>query len=53
MVSNVVPDLLMDALTGIILGVLTNINVVDASVFVRVMTVFEFVMPRPLEGFRN
>ena len=56
-VSGVAVDLLMDALTDIIRGVPTNINV-DASVNVNVnvfsgkMTAFEFAMPGVSEGFR-
>ena len=54
MASAVADDLLMDALTDIILGVLTKIRVdvlleVDVNVFAGVMTAFEFVMPGPLE----
>ena len=41
-VSNVVVDLLTKSFTGIILGVLTNI---DVDVLLGVMTAFEFVIP--------
>ena len=49
-VSNSAVDLLMDVLTGIILGVLNNIDV--DVLFSGVITAFEFVMPDPLEDFR-
>ena len=45
----------MDALTGIIRGVLTNINVgvlVDLNVFAGAITTFEFAMPGSFEDFR-
>ena len=50
-------DLLIDASTGIIRGVRTNISVgvfVDVNVimFGGVMTAFEFAMSGPLEEFR-
>ena len=58
-VSNVAVDLLMDALTGIILGLLANNIGVDVLVevnvnaFAGVITAFDFPMPgRPLEEFR-
>ena len=49
MVIIVALDLLMDTLTGMIRGVLTNIDVealsnVDFKVFTGVMTAFKFVM---------
>ena len=47
-VPNTAVDLLMDALTEIIRGVLTNIDVdvlVDVNVFVDLMPAFEFAMP--------
>ena len=51
--SNVAVGLLMDALTDVILEVLANIDVdvldADVNAFVGIMTVFEFVMPGPLE----
>ena len=54
----IVPDMAveMDALTGLMRVVLTNIDVdvlmdVNANVFAGVMTAFEFVMPDPLEEF--
>ena len=55
--SNVAVDLLMDALTEIIRGVLTNIGIgvlVDnnLNVFAGVMAAFEFDMPRPIEEVR-
>ena len=43
-VSNVAVDLLMDALTGIIRGVLTNI---DIDMFAEVIAAFDFAMPGP------
>ena len=56
-VSNVAVDLLMDAFTAIIRGVLNNIDVgilvdVNVDVFGDVMTAFEFIMTGPLEDFR-
>ena len=43
-VSNVAVDLLMDALTDIIRGVLTNI---DIDMFAKVIAAFDFAMPGP------
>ena len=56
-VSNMAVDLLMDALSSIIRGVLTKIAVdvlvdVNVKVFAGVMTAFEFVMSGTLEDFR-
>ena len=48
-VSNVAVDLLMDALTAIMLEVLISM---DVNVFVGVMPAFEFAMSSPLENFR-
>ena len=48
-VSNVVVDLLMKSFTGIILDVLTNI---DVDVLLGVMSAFEFVIPGRCEDFR-
>ena len=51
-VSNVAVDLLMDAFTAIIRGVLNNIDVdVLVNVFGDVMTAFEFVISDPLKEF--
>ena len=51
-VSDVAVDLLMDALTRMMLGALTNIGVdVNVNVFAVVMTSFEFVLPAPSEEF--
>ena len=51
--SNMALELLMDALTGIKHGVMTNIDI-DMVVerFAGVMPSFKFVMPGPLEEFR-
>ena len=49
-VSGVAVNLLMDALTGLICGIRTNIRVI---VFADVMTAFEFPMSDPLENFRS
>ena len=54
--SDVAVDLLLDALTGIIRGVRTNMGDdmlvdVNANVLALLMTVFEFDMPDPLEEF--
>ena len=48
-VSNVAVDLLMDALTAIMLEVLISM---DVNVFAGVMSAFEFAMSSPLENFR-
>ena len=52
--SNVAVGLMMNDFVDVILGVLANIEIdvlVDGNVnvFVSVMTVFEFIMPDPLE----
>ena len=49
--SNMAVDFLVDALTALMCGVLTNINVgALADVNVKgVVTTFEFAMPGPLE----
>ena len=56
-VSDVAVNLLMDAFTAMIRGVLNNIDVgmlvdVNVDVFADVMTAFEFIMSGPLEEFR-
>ena len=56
-VSNVAVELLMNAVTDIIRGVLSNIDVdvlvgVNVNIFAVSMTAFEFVMSDPLEEFR-
>ena len=56
-VSEVAVGLLMDALTDMILGVLTSIGVevlvdVNVNVFAGLMTALECAMPSPLEKFR-
>ena len=56
-VSNVAVELLMNAVTDMMRGVLSNIDVdvlVDVNVnrFPVSMNAFEFVMPDPLEEFR-
>ena len=45
---------MIDALTDIILGSLTNIGADDANVnaFADIMTAFDFAKPDPLEKFR-
>ena len=53
-VSEVAVDLLTDAFTGMIFGVLTRIGVevlveMNVNVFAGVMTALECVMPSPLE----
>ena len=47
----------VDLLSGMICGVLNNINIdvfvdVNSNVFAGVMTAFEFAVSGPLEGFR-
>ena len=49
-------NMFIDTPTGIILGVLTNIDVdvlvdVDRNAFAGVMTAFDFAMPGPLDEF--
>ena len=56
-VSEMAVGLLIDTLTDIILGVLTNIGVyimveVNVNVFVSVITAFEFAMSDPFGEFR-
>ena len=56
-VSNVAVELLMNAVTDIMRGVLSNIDVdvlgdVNVNIFAVSMTAFEFVMSDPLEEFR-
>ena len=56
-VSNVAVELLMNAVTDIIRGVLSNIDVdvlvdVNVNMFAVSMAAFEFVMSDPLEEFR-
>ena len=56
-VSGVAVDLLMDALTDIIRGLLTKIDFdalvnVNLNVFSGGVTTFEFAMPGALERFR-
>ena len=57
-VSDMAVDLLMDALAAVTRGVMDGIDVdlimiMDVNVFAAVMTVFEFVMSRPLEVFNS
>ena len=56
-VFNVAVELLMNAVTDIIRGVLSNIDVdvlvgANVNIFAVSMTAFEFVMSDPLEEFR-
>ena len=56
-VSNVAVELLMNAVTDIMRGVLSNMDVdmlvdVNVNIFAVSMTAFEFVMSDPLEEFR-
>ena len=53
-VSDRAVDFLMEAFTGIIRGILTNIGVdvlvgVTVNIFLVAITAFEFAMPSPLE----
>ena len=50
--------MVVDALTALMCGVLTNIDVgalvdVNVNMLAGVMTTFEFAVPGPLEGFRR
>ena len=56
-VSNVAVELLMNAVTDIMRGVLSNMDVdmlvdVNVNIFAVSMAAFEFVMSDPLEEFR-